>query len=295
MFQGIMEKGHYGGRFQPTDTRQGTYALSPSGIFLASCNTNDPAQMAKMLQRALDTWNTMPKGDRLRASLPQPQLQRAETKRPSDGLILRVFSRDLPRGDGVACATDWRKDAWNQDYAWFNKVEVSTFIPVERRVGASVTIPQKLAARLARAHFVDNVRGQTPSFPPEAIKVAEITSVVEKVAGDTIRLRLTGHTVADETGRWAVEGFRDMEKPTDQKRTIETKLLGHAIYDAKAERFTEFELVAVGTRAGATQYNGRGDDPGPAPIGYYLTLAKENPAQQVAPANVWAYEWLTGR
>ncbi len=47
-FRSFSEKGHYGGREKPTGTRQGTYAVAPSGEFLASINNNDPKAMAAM-------------------------------------------------------------------------------------------------------------------------------------------------------------------------------------------------------------------------------------------------------
>ena len=42
LFQGFCEQGHYGGRTQPTNTRQGIYAIAPSGRFLASINSTNP-------------------------------------------------------------------------------------------------------------------------------------------------------------------------------------------------------------------------------------------------------------
>ena len=55
LFQKIAEQGHYAGFGPPkhTGTRQGTYAAAPSGILLASINSNDPARMAEMLEKAL--------------------------------------------------------------------------------------------------------------------------------------------------------------------------------------------------------------------------------------------------
>ena len=53
LFQGFCEQGHYGGRKEPTNTRQGVYAVAPSGRFLASINTQSPERMADMLRTAL--------------------------------------------------------------------------------------------------------------------------------------------------------------------------------------------------------------------------------------------------
>ena len=42
LFQKIAEQGHYAGRTRPSFTRQGTYATTADGTFLASWNKNDP-------------------------------------------------------------------------------------------------------------------------------------------------------------------------------------------------------------------------------------------------------------
>jgi hypothetical protein len=69
-------------------------------------------------------------------------------------------------------------------------------------------------------------------------------------------------------------------------------LLGTATFDLKKERFLSFELVAVGTRWGATQFNVRSDDLGPAGMGFYFTLAGDSPAERVAPAHFFqVYRW----
>ena len=62
------------------------------------------------------------------------------------------------------------------------------------------------------------------------------------------------------------------------------RLLGTASFDLTKGRFTAFELVAVGVRAGSTQLNGRRGDTDPAPIGILFTLAGDDPCDRIAPA-----------
>lgn len=291
LFQSVMEFGHYGGRTVPTDTRQGIYCLTPSGKFLASANTHNIDAMAAMLEKALANWRAMPRAERLPADLTdrsQAQAGRIENRYPVGGLALRVVSRDLGREDQPS---DWRGQAWNLDYAWFRKEETPLFVPSPAAPGAKVEIPESLIRRLARTAFVDNVRGQTPSFEPQHVKEARLTAVVESADGTTVRLRLTGHTRAVAGGDWSVRGFEDMHSPTPQERGVELDLIGHATWDTRERRFTKFEMIAAGTRWGATQYNGRGDDRAPAGVGFLLTLAGDTPAERVAPANFWSYGW----
>ena len=64
LFRIIAEQGHYAGRTEPTDTRQGIYALAPSGELLASVNTRSSHEMASMLTRALQAWDELPESAR---------------------------------------------------------------------------------------------------------------------------------------------------------------------------------------------------------------------------------------
>jgi hypothetical protein len=68
-FQSFCEEGHYKGRVEPSNTRQGIYAVAPSGKFLASVNTRDERQMRRMLETALERWEQMPVVERLGEAL----------------------------------------------------------------------------------------------------------------------------------------------------------------------------------------------------------------------------------
>jgi hypothetical protein len=94
-----------------------------------------------------------------------------------------------------------------------------------------------------------------------------------------------------QEGDWSIRGYRDMNRPSRQERGLEMKLLGSARFDRRKGRFVGFELVAVGTRWGGTQYNGRGNDLAPAPFGAVLSLAGESRAERVAPEHFHGYGW----
>jgi hypothetical protein len=291
LFRKVAEQGHYAGRMKPTDTRQGIYATAPNGTLLASVNSNDPRRMQEMLEKALAAWGGLPR----EARLPEAALEKSpkgrfrwESLYPEDGLALRVNSRDLERPSEGA---DWRAHAWNQDYAWFRRDEARAFVPAEPKPGAKTDVPSALVRRLARCHLVDDVRGQTPPFEDAQVERATLSSEVVSVSDGKVTLRLSGETRAVARGRWAVSGFADMNAPQEHERGYEARLLGKATWDLASARFTSFELLAVGPRWGATQYNGRSDDPGPAPMGVAFTLAGATPSERVAPASIWAYGW----
>jgi hypothetical protein len=284
LFQQVAEQGHYAGRTKPTNTRQGIYAFAPSGAFLGSMNSNRPENMVKMLTAALAKWEALPEEERYPQTVPT-QWTWAELY-PADGLVLRVYSRDLPRDD-QELPTDWRRRAWNQDFAWFRKAELAGFLPQDPAPGATKDVPRKLVERLATLHLVDNVRGQTPAFNAEHLREGSLASEVMSVEGDVVHLRLSGIAKLGAEGRWPIDGVRG--EPQEQQRGADFTLLGYADWDSAAGRFTRFDLLAIGDRWGATQYNGRADDPGPAPMGVLFTITAE--PERVAPAYIWRYGW----
>ena len=302
LFQQVAEQGHHAGRSQPTSTRQGIYATAPSGRLLASINHNDPARVAQMLREALGAWRKLPESERYLPETPPARpanLRRLEDRYPEDGLALRVVSRDLPRrGDR---GRDWRAAAWNIDFAWFTRAEVESWIGAAadaadgaERDAAPVETPEALIRRIARCHLVDQVRGQTPAFRDEWVREASLRLVRESAEEDAVTFRMAGRVRIDGTGRWIVEGRVPRgapQEPADERLTFEAELLGSVTFDRATRRVTAFELVAAGPRSGATRYNGRHDDPGPAPMGVVLTLADGTPAERVAPAQIWSYGW----
>jgi len=103
-------------------------------------------------------------------------------------------------------------------------------------------------------------------------------------------LRLTGATRAAAEGMWSIGGLRRPE-PTPQKRGHETTLLGNAKYDLDRQKFTAFEMIALGSRWGGSQFNQRSDDLAVAPIGTLFVMAADAPVERVAPAFFRQYGW----
>ena len=299
LFQTIAEQGHYAGYGPPkhTGTRQGTYAAAPSGVLLASINSNDPAKMADMLRRALEKWQTLSCEERLLANDPHAVADEAARARgerlyPEGGLVLRVDTRDLPRNDSVREEPGkWHATAVNQDFAWFTKDEARQFVPENPAPSQVHEVPEPLIRRLARIHFVDNVRGQTPGYHDDAVKTARLTGTVTGVDGPRVSLRLDGEVRLSAEGTWPVNDRHDADNPQPHQRGFEGRLLGYATWDGEKQRFVAFEMVAAGTRWGATQYNVRNGDADPAPLGFALTLAGDTLAERVAPAAYWHYGW----
>jgi hypothetical protein len=299
LFQQIAEQGHYAGMGPPkhTGTRQGTYAASPSGILLASINSNDPRRMAEMLRRALERWSNLAPSERLlgedsRSIAEEGQRVRAERFYPKDGLVLRIHTRDLLRAGGDASLpADWRARALNQDFAWFTRDEARQFVPENLAPGEALAVPDAIPRRLARLHFVDNVRGQTPIYREHEVESVELTSGITGVSGPLVTLRLEGRVRLSAEGVWPTNDRGDDAVPRPNRRGFDGEMLGSATWETERQRFTAFDMLAVGMRWGGTQYNRRHDDLEPTPMGIALTLGGDSPAERVAPAAYWSYGW----
>ena len=130
--------------------------------------------------------------------------------------MLHLTSRDMPREKAQAnsAIAGWRDLAWNQDFAWFTRAEARQFVPSEAKVGKKQDLPAPLLQRIACAHLIDNVRGQTIPFDESQLKKARLTTEVTAVVGDVVTLRLEGET------RAVIEGQR--------QHGLDMQLLGKA-------------------------------------------------------------------
>lgn len=260
--------------------------MTPSGRLLDAMNSNDPNAIAGLLQRSLERYAAMSREERLGTASPAgggtAAAPKGDSRYPEGGLVLRVTSRDLPRADAPK---DWRAHAWNLDYAWFRAAESDSLLPERLEPGAERDAPRPLVERLARFHLIDNVFGQTTPYAREQVEVAELKVRVERLKKGVVELRLEGRTRVRQRGRWQI----DERAASDQERSVECELLGSARWDPTSKRFTAFELVGLGERAGGTRYNRRNDDMGPCPLGFSLRLAEED--DRVAPAFLYDYGW----
>jgi hypothetical protein len=282
-FRLVSEKGHY--KDNPMDwTRQGLYALAPSGEYLGAINSTRADDVKRLLKEAIEAWNELPKGRRLMKEKPEEINARWAAMYPADGMALKVTSRDLPREKRFG---DWRDTAWNLDYAWFRKAEMYEWVPGAAQKGARREVPEAQVRRLVRLHFVDNVRGQTNGFPADCVMEAGLTATVEVVKGDRVTIRYEGKVELEQNGRWAVDNSGERE----QSRGYRGAILGRGVWSLQGKKFTSLELVSVGTRWGGTRYNFRQDDLEPVPMGYLLQLAPDTPADRMVPAAIWEYGW----
>ena len=281
LFREAAEFGHYGGRSMEL-TRQGIYALTPGGKFLRSWNTRHIPTVLENLKAAQASWEKL-EGEARTGGDDLPVEWRWSDMYPSDGLALLVTTRDMPRRDLPAeMKGEWRRNAWNQDRFWMSAEEWPAWLHDEG-------VRARVAHRFVRIHGRDNARGQTTGY--ESKQVREARWDVEKVAteGDRVTYAIHGYGAVQQSGIWAINDRRD--EPAQHTRSFEGPMRGQVVMDK--DRCVSFELAWVGPRTGATQYNGRADDPGPADLGVVITLAPEG--DRVAPSLIWQYGWQKKR
>jgi len=186
-----------------------------------------------------------------------------------------VISRDLPAQCDPHAPCEVK---WNQDYVWYSKEEARQWLGNEPQPGDVHHLPDELVARLARFHFVDNVKGQTSRFSRRGVEGSHIATDVVKRTGASVQLKISGLT----TGL-AGEGW------WQSSNGVVTRVLGSATFDLDQCAFVEFEMVALGRRWGHTRHNGRNRDAESGPLGYVFRLAAPN-AYRIAPASIADYD-----
>ncbi|MCP4251026.1 MAG: hypothetical protein GY778_28650 [bacterium] len=154
-------------------------------------------------------------------------------------------------------------------------------------------MPPALAARVARFHLVDNVRGQALPFIPKEVIEAAISTERSARDGSRVTLKISGHTRAKSEGDLP-RGDTYWTHETRYPHGVTTELLGRADYDLDTRTFTQFELVALGRRWGRTRNNARSRQLEASPIGFYFTLTPSGPEAAVPPAYIDVYnaDWV---
>jgi hypothetical protein len=99
-----------------------------------------------------------------------------------------------------------------------------------------------------------------------------------------VKIKITGTTKGDAQGRGRRESAHG----------VETRILGYATYDLDEETFLGFHMVALGTRWGHTELNGRRRDVEFGPLGFVFEQMPDD-APPIAPAFIRNYDvpWVS--
>ena len=286
-FRKIAEQGHYAGRTKPTNTRQGLYVATAGGDLLASVNSTDANVVLKMMKQAVAKGQQRQargvSNDGGKLSADERRDKNYYVSFPEGGLILREVCRDLPRPN-----TNFKNWRHNFDNVWLTAKEADSFKPTAAVVGQKYKIDDAVVRRLAQFHFVDHVNGECEAWNKGDVKEAALEAEVVSVAGDAVKIRLTGSArcVKSPTGKHnPYTGTK-----VNQERGVDLRIVGYLNYKPSSKSFRSFELIAIGPRWGTDTYNFRQKDMGPEPIGFAFRMQEKKPENMTQPKFlVWGY------
>lgn len=223
----------------------GYACLTAAGKFLA----NDPV-------KALAVWQSLPASERkpgavVVADEETPDARKLQPAPPPDGVILRLFYRNLARAaDGeprLATQADFpfgnqrvNLDA-QPNYLWLTEAEWRSLIPATPKKGDRARVASAIADRICLQYLHPVLAFcACTGWSKEQRRTQELQLVVEEVSAERIRLRLDGSA---RLGAASISA-----KVTDLKGPFgyEPSIQGYIDYDRKAKRFTRFDFVAYG-------------------------------------------------
>jgi hypothetical protein len=273
--------GHYGGK--KGATRQGIYVCSPSGKFIASINSTDANKVLEMLEASLVAWQQLPSEDKqLAADAKFKPKHRWEDSFPEDGLVLNMYTRDLPiSGDPQSP----RAVKWNQDKVWFSASEARQWLPKNLVKTDRYSLPQPLLERVVLQHLVDAVKGQTEPFLPRDIATGtKINISITSIDAQYVKISIHGTTKA--------ESARPSKGTT--RHGVAVQIMGSATFNRGQSKFTEFDMVAIGKRWGKTVNNGRRKDEQKSSIGFVFRMAPAGgPRNPPAFVSSYSADWIS--
>jgi len=261
-------------------TRQGIYVFTASGKLLAFRNHQDPDVMRTVFRQALTAWNKLPSSEKDPGAVKIPDPAKVdsgfERKLPKDAVILNVFTRILDKdakGDyshGTCEFTGGDRAA--HDRLWLTADEWKGLIPKNPKVGDQVSVPERVAMRIARFHLIDNTRGEPPHWEINQVRKAKLAVEVTRVTEQKIELKIVGDFLLATSA--------DAKKVD---RGFDLNLLGTIIVDRAKQRIERFDMVGLGDHWGAGPYT-RQARPGRMPLGVAFELSPgDTPSDQVPP------------
>jgi serine/threonine protein kinase len=267
--------------------RDGLYACTADGTLLGFAPDADAKSVKELLAQASSKWGDLP--EKMRRKRPFKEDRgaldpRFERSPPEGGLALRVHAREL-EADGAgrfrrtAPRAAYYPNQGSLDHAWLTADEARAFLPDDTAPGTTAKVPARVARRLLWLHLVDDVRGEPATWESQDLKQAELTvMVLPPRRKDVLALRLSG--------------FARLAS-ANEKRTYDATITGSLEYDARAQAWVKFSIVAVGPSKDEEADSAR---PGSQPLGIAFVLADgKSEADKVPPGQARDPAYYFGR
>lgn len=251
LFEGYLKKAPRDLVPEGTSTYQGSYCMTAEGDYLGGAFAwVDRDRTLALMRSSLEKFRRNPPAEM--KPVPENKLPFFVGDAPKTGeLKLQLAYRDLPRGAERHPKTERLTRPVNLGFLDLKAEEVRAFLP---EGSAEMELPRALVKRLSQEALKDCARGQCnpgdKSFQSGQWFVKE-----KRREGETriIELRGTSH----------LDGGGTVYRPT---------IYGLLGYDEARATFTRFDLAATGQRQGASEFNFRGGDEKPAPLGVAFRL-----------------------
>ena len=211
-------------------TTQGHYVCDATGkLFGFNGNHADFSNVKKLMQKTVEDFDAASYENVKPIERGTPDL-RFDLKPPTDGLIIRVYSKILGGYEKTENEYDVAfQKSIGQDNLWIQADEKTALIKAVKENGE---VPAAIVRRLARFHLFDNTRGEPPRWTTEEIESMNL-KVTDGIINGSAKL-----------------------KTADGTRGYEAKLYGRIELDG--DKLTRFDLVADGMHWGQGQHTGRG-------------------------------------
>ena len=249
--------------------------ITASGKLVArgELQTGNPKTHLTSLERALKTWSALPEAERKPGAFQVPERgpldpRRNAAKGPPPGtLIVRVFNRQLERGQGEyrhvkpkinpACVTRtwWQRSSyvlWQpaNDFM-ITQAEALAMIPAEPKPGLRIEVPRSLCERIFKFHL-DPSRGlsENNNFAHVTAAAGKLHLTVEEMSKNEVRLRLDGyanlHNPRTGLKTYLSPGIKEHSKNLRIPLDYDPRLLGYLVYHPAKKALTRFDIVALG-------------------------------------------------
>lgn len=242
-------------------TTQGTYIAGADGTVYSWKNASGISAQLHFMEQGMKAFKEHPPAQ---VAIPETALQAAFTRPPrSSTSVVAIYSRIRPL---PACADSRNRDL-GRDYLWIYQDEVRQILRESEKFKVNQKIPQTLAYRIARYHFIDIVRGQPIFWQYSEVTKADFT--LKKVSE------------APEHPQFTFEGAIECHSSSGESG-IRGTISGKFTIDELSEKIVTFRAYGKSEAWGASEYTKMGAPKDHFPLVFgFIETTDEN--SQVTP------------
>jgi hypothetical protein len=230
---------------------------------------------------------------------------------PTNALILRTYHRLLTRETDGAVRKARRSDypqltpdeTWvthygerweaQPDFMWITESEWQAIVRPNPAKGDTYPLLDAVADRMTRAHLILGMAyGECGISNKDSVRARSLTLTVTDASADLVQLRLEGMAALGADFATSQKLDRKGSREGNSVQGFEPQVLGYLTWDRSANRFTRFDVIALGeaygTPSGDHHFNYRS---GRYPVGISMELASgKTSAERIPPRAAVIYD-----